>query len=99
MSILDTIEAIWDNLRKGPLSQVVIICDEADYAMGLDMKRHMFEESGVPVKLMSGENMEFDDGTILDLEPGKMALSFIHDGNWIVNPSIETHTMTFEKED
>ena len=99
-TITDFFGNAWERVTKGPLDSVVITCSEADYDMGMNMKKTMHQNSDgeVAVKLIMGDNLTFDNGDEIKLETGTMAISYIHDGNWFANPSIETHTMTYTKD-
>ena len=99
-NFLESLGEYWEYLTKGPLHQVVLMCSEEDYGFAIDFRRGLLEQNpDVSVKLMMGEELKLDTGNAIKLEPGVMTISFIHEGNMFVQPNMETHTMTFEKED
>ena len=100
-TITDFFGNAWERVTKGPIDSIVITCAEADYEMGMGMKRSIFEDTdgAIAVKLIMGEKLSFDNGDEIQLEDGTMAISYIHEGNMIARPSISTYTMTYEKEE
>ena len=98
--ITDFFSELWEIITKGSLSQVILSCHEEDYEFAMGFKKTLHSYStDVGVKLVAGEKLTLDEDTVVDLIPGTMAITYIHDGNWLVRPSMETHTMTFEKEE
>ena len=99
--LTELLSSVWGHLTKGPIDRIVITCAEADYEMGMGMKRSIFEDTdgAIAVKLIMGEKLSFDNGDEIQLEDGTMAISYIHEGNMIARPSISTYTMTYEKEE
>ena len=98
--ITDFFSELWEIITKGSLSQVILSCHEDDYEFAMGFKKTLHSYStDVGVKLVSGEALTLDEDITIDLIPGMMAITYIHDGNWFVQPSMEVHTMTFEKEE
>ena len=100
-TITDFFGNAWERVTKGPLDSVVITCSEEDYEMGMSMKRSIFEDTdgAIAVKLIMGDKMSFDNGDEVHLKAGTLTISYIHEGNMIARPSIDTYTMTYEKEE
>ena len=102
--ITEFFSELWERVSKGPLAQVVIVCSEDDYEFGMDMKKKMHDfGSDVGVKLVMAEKLDLTGGpeedVSISIEAGTLAFTYVFEGHWFVRPSIETHTMKFEKEE
>ena len=98
--ITDFLSELWEIITKGYLSQVILSCHEDDYEFAMDFKKTIHNLStDVGVKLMAGETLTLDEDTVIELTPGTMTITYIHDGHWFARPSMETYKIILENEE